>query len=102
MSKGKRNREARKNQPITIGRGEFKAYMTNVVNNCDDASFYGLSQIFLTACGVIDRDGNLTEEYANSPFWTFDGGKMKPVENDELMRQLSPEVREVIEDIANG
>lgn len=102
MGKGNRNREARKNQPITICRGEFKAYMANIVDCCDDASFFGLSQLFLMACGVIDRDGSLTEEYANSPYWTFDGGKMKPIANVELMSQLSPNVRETIEDIANG
>ena len=41
MGKAKRLKEQKKNQRITMGRGEFKAYMMNVVNNCDDASFEG-------------------------------------------------------------
>lgn len=98
MGKGKRNREARKSSHrITMGRGEFKAYMDNVVNHMDDASFAGLCDLFLTACGVIDKDGNLTEQYANSPYFTVEGGKFKPRDNAELMEQLSDDVRKVIE-----
>lgn len=97
MGKAKRLKEQKKNQRITMGRGEFKAYMMNVVNNCDDASFTGLCDLFLTACGVIDRDGKLTEQYANSPYWTVEGGKLKPSENARLLQQLSPRVRETIE-----
>lgn len=87
---------------ISMGRGTFKAYMHNVIDHLDDASFLGLSQIFLTACGVIDSDGNLTEEYANSPYWELDGEELKPSESARLMNQLSPEIREVIEGMANG
>ena len=96
MGKGKRNREAREIQPITIGRGDFKAYLCNIVDLCDDDSFFGLSQLLLMACGVIDREGNLTEEYANSPYWTVEGGKLKPRDTQELLNQLSPAVRELI------
>lgn len=87
---------------ISMGRGTFKAYMYNVIDHLDDASFLGLSQIFLVACGVIDGDGNLTEEYANSPYWELYGEELKPSENARLMNQLSPEIREVIEGMANG
>lgn len=97
MGKGKRIKERRKNQRITMGRGEFKAYMMNVVDHCDDASFIGLCDLFLTACGVIDADGNLTEQYANSPYWTVESGKLRPSDNVKLLQQLSPKVREVID-----
>lgn len=88
MGKGKRIRDEKANKPITIGRGEFKAYMFNVVDHCDDESFNRLSQIFLMACGVIDSEGNLTEEYASSPYWTFKDGKMEQSEHAKLMREL--------------
>lgn len=98
MGKGKRNREARKaSQRITMGRGELKAYLFAVIDNIDDASYDGLCELFLMACGVIDRDGNLTEQYANSPYWTVEGGKLKPRDNAELMEQLSDDVCEAIE-----
>lgn len=98
MGKGKRNREARKaSQRITMGRGELKAYLFNVIDNLDDASYEGFCDLFLTACGVTDGEGNLTEQYANSPYWTVDSGKLKPVDNTELMQQLSDSVRETIE-----
>lgn len=79
----------KKNIYITMGRGEFKAYMFNVVNNCDDESFYGLCQLFLTACGVIDENGNLTEAYAESPYWTVKDGKLEPSEHAKLMQELT-------------
>lgn len=100
MGKGKRNREAK--QRITIGRGEFKAYMMNVVNNCDDASFQALADLFLMACGVIDQDGNLTESYENSPYWTVEGGKIQPSEHAKLLQQLSPKVLKTIEEMGNS
>lgn len=96
MGKGKRIRQQKADQRITMGRGEFKAYMMNVIDHCDDASFTGLCELFLMACGVIDRDGKLTEEYANSPYWTVEGGKLKPSEHVKLLNQLSPKVRETI------
>lgn len=96
MGKGKRLRKEKAEQHITMGRGEFKAYMMNVVDNCDDASFTGLCELFLMACGVIDRDGNLTEQYANSPYWTVESGKLKPSEHVKLLNQLSPKARETI------
>lgn len=54
---------------MEIGRGELKAYLCNVIENLDDASYKGFCEIFLTACGVIDEEGNLTEEYKESPYW---------------------------------
>lgn len=102
MGKGKRNREARKApQRITMGRGELKAYLFAVIDNIDDASYEGLCELFLTACGVIDRDGNITEQYANSPYWTVEGRMVKPVDNTALMQQLSDSVRETIEQMEN-
>lgn len=95
MGKG----EARKNTKITIGRGDFKAYIANVTNNCDDAFFAKMAELFLTLCGVIDADGNLTEEYANSPFWVVENNRLKPSEIAGLMNQLSPEVRAAIENM---
>lgn len=88
MGKGKRIREQKANQPITMGRGEFKAYMLNVVDYCDDDSFFGLCQLFLTACGVIDRDGNLTEAYASSPYWAVKDGKLQQSEHAKLMGEM--------------
>lgn len=63
---------------ITMGRGELKAYLCNVINNMDDASYQGFCEIFLTACGVIDQDGNLTPEYAGSPYWKVEDGVLVP------------------------
>ena len=96
MGKRKRNRETKEIQPITIGRGDFKAYLCNIVDLCDDESFFGLSQLLLMACGVIDREGKLTAEYAHSPYWVVEGGKLKPRDNQELLNHLSPAVRERI------
>lgn len=64
---------------ITMGRGELKAYLFNVIDHLDDDSYKGLCEIFLTACGVIDSDGNLTDDYADSPYWSLDDGSLKPV-----------------------
>lgn len=88
MGKGKRIRDQKANQTITMGRGEFKAYMFNVVDHCDDASFFGLCQLFLTACGVIDQDGQLTQEYAESPYWTVKDGELKLSEHAKLMNEV--------------
>lgn len=88
MGNGKRIREELANKYITMGRGEFKAYMFNVIEHCDDDSFFGLSQLFLTACGVIDENGNLTEAYAESPYWTVKDGKLKQSEHAKLMGEL--------------
>lgn len=62
---------------ITMGRGEFKMFIFNVVEHCDDESFQGLCELFLTACGVIDQEENLTKEYAESPYWTVNDGKLE-------------------------
>lgn len=98
MGKGKRIRKQKANQRVTMGRGEFKAYMFNVIDHCDDASFTGLCDIFLTACGVIDQDGNITEEYADSPYWVGgnDGTPLRPSEHANLLQQLSPSVRNLV------
>lgn len=74
---------------IKMGRGEFKAYMLNVIEHCDDASFEGLCELFLTACGVIDAEGHLTEQYADSPFWKVEDGNLKPSDMAEGMRNDS-------------
>lgn len=84
---------------VTMGRGEFKAYMCNVINLCDDAFFAKMCELFLTLCGVIDDSGELTEAYANSPYWSVEDGILKPIENAELLQQLSPNVRQAIENM---
>lgn len=101
MGKGNRNREQRRKQRITMERGEFKAYMFNVVEHCDDPSFERLCELFLMACGAIDAEGNLTEAYANSPYWTVEGGKLQPSANAKLLQQLSPEIRQMLEEMGN-
>lgn len=81
MGKGKRLREERAAlPPVRMGRGEFKAYMCAVIERVDEPSLYGLQQLFLTACGVIDQDGNLTEEYQESPYWGVDSkGRLESI-----------------------
>lgn len=79
MGKGKRTRAERAaTPPIRMGRGEFKMYMCAVIERVDDDSLYGLQQLFLMACGVVDADGKMTEQYEESPYWSVDGnGRLK-------------------------
>ncbi len=94
--------------PVKIGKGEFKAYMCNVIDHMDEGSerYHRFSELFLTACGVIDAEGNLTEEYRVSPYWAGgdDGTPLRPSVQSELMDKLSPDVRQVIisMEAANG
>lgn len=74
---------------VRIGKGELKAYLCNVVNHMDEDSvaYERFSELFLTACGVIDGDGKLTEAFKDSPYWAGgEGGvplhRVDPVVND--------------------
>ena len=82
---------------VTMGKGEFRAYMCNVIDHMDEASeqYRRFSELFLTATGVIDADGNLTEEYRCSPYWAGgdDGTPLRRSVQAELMAKLSPDVR---------
>lgn len=85
---------------VTMRKGEFKAYMLNVIEHMDEGSteYERFSQLFLTAIGAIDADGNLTEEYRCSPYWTGgdDGTPLRASVQAELMQKLSPDVRDAI------
>lgn len=74
---------------VKMGKGEFKAYLCNVINHMDEKSveYERFSDLFLTACGVIDENGKLTDAYRESPYWT--GG-----ENGELLRPVNPLVND--------
>ena len=93
---------------VTMGKGEFRAYMCNVIDHMDEASeqYRRFSELFLTATGVIDADGNLTEEYRCSPYWCGgdDGAPLRQSVHAELMAKLSPDVRNAIMEMerANG
>lgn len=99
MGNGKRIKSKKK--PITMERGEFKQFMLNVVSVCDDASYAGLCELMLMACGVVDMDGNITEQYAESPYWVLDDGVLKLSEHAKLAREVSRQiVRDTVEAMA--
>lgn len=81
-------------------KGEFKAYMCSVIDGMDEGSeqYRRFSELFLTACGVIDADGNLTEDYKCSPYWAGgdDGTPLRKSAKAELLAKLSPRVRETV------
>lgn len=85
---------------IYMRKGEFKAYMCNVINCMDENSeqYRRFSELFLAACGVIDAKGNLCDEFRCSPYWVGgdDGTPLRPSAQAELMTQLSPNVREAV------
>lgn len=82
---------------VEMRKGEFKAYMLNVIEHMDEGSerYRRFSELFLMATGVIDADGNLTEEYRVSPYWEGgdDGTPLRKSVQAELMAKLSPDVR---------
>ncbi len=74
---------------VKMGKGEFKAYLCNVINHMDEASeeYTRFCDLFLTACGVIDEDGKLTDAYRESPYWA--GG-----EHGEPLHPVNPIVND--------
>ena len=87
---------------VTMGKGEFKAYMCNVIDHMDEGGegYRRFSELFLTAMGAIDAAGNLTEEYKRSPYWAGDDGSpLRPSVQAELMAKLSPDVRAAVMDM---
>lgn len=88
---------------VEMGKGQLKAYLCNVIDHMDEGSerYRRFSELFLTACGVIDADGNLTEDYRVSPYWEGgdDGTPLRPSAQAELMAKLSPDVRASIEEM---
>ncbi len=75
--KSAKNKKKQKNQPITMGRNELKAYLCKIIEYLDEESYLGFCDLFLRACGVLDSDGKLTKEYENSPYWTVKDGKLE-------------------------
>ena len=65
---------------VTMGKGELKLYMCSVIDSLEGEAYDRFCELFLTACGVVDADGNLTQEYADSPYWTgsTDGEPLRP------------------------
>lgn len=88
---------------VTMGKGELRAYLCNVIDHMDEGSdsYRRFSELFLTACGVIDADGCLTDEYKCSPYWQGgdDGSPLRPSVEAELLQKISPELRESIMDM---
>lgn len=82
---------------VTMGKGEFKAYLCNVIDGMEEGSvpYRRFSELFLTACGVIDAEGNLAEEFRCSPYWSGgdDNTPLRKSVQAELMEKLSPNVR---------
>lgn len=66
---------------VTMRKGELKLYMCSVIDSLEGAAYDRFCELFLTACGVVDADGNLTEEYASSPYWAggTGGEPLRPV-----------------------
>ena len=85
---------------VTMRKGEFRAYMCNVIDHMDEGSerYRRFSELFLTATGAIDADGNLTEEHRCSPYWAGgdDGTPLRMSVQSELLTKGSPRVREEI------
>ena len=85
---------------VEMRKGEFKAYMLNVIEHMDEGSerYRRFCELFLMATGVVDSDGNLTEEYRVSPYWEGgdDGTPLRASVQAELMSKLSPDVRAAI------
>ena len=66
---------------VTMRKGELKLYMCAAIDSLEGAAYDRFAQLFLTACGAVDEDGNLTEEYASSPYWSggTGGEPLRPV-----------------------
>lgn len=66
---------------VTMGRGELKLYMCTVIDSLEGAAYGRFCELFLTACGVVDSNGELTEEYSSSPYWAggTGGEPLRPV-----------------------
>ena len=66
---------------VTMRKGEFKLYMCSVIDSLEGEAYGRFCELFLTACGVVDADGNLTQEYADSPYWAggTGGEPLRPV-----------------------
>lgn len=81
---------------VTMGKGEFKAYMCNVIDHMDEGGegYRRFSELFLTAMGAIDAAGN-------PPYWAGgdDGSPLRPSVQAELMAKLSPDVRAAVMDM---
>lgn len=80
---------------VTMGKGELKLYMCTVIDSLKGAAYDRFCELFLTACGVVDEDGNLAKEYADSPYWAggTGGEPLRPVmasaNVDDLVREAS-------------
>ena len=73
---------------VTMGKGELKLYMNAVIDSLDGEAYDRFCELFLTACGVVDEAGNLTQEYADSPYWAGGAGgePLRPVLAGDLVR----------------
>lgn len=91
---------------VTMKKGEFRAYMCNVIDGMDEGSesYQKFSELFLTATGVIDANGDLADEYKCSPYWAGgdDGTPLRMSVQSELLTKVSPRVREEIADERGG
>lgn len=94
MSKGNRIRKQHAQEPVRMSKGTFKAFLWNVLDNADDASYNGLQALILKACGVINREGKLTPEYESSPFWKLEGNVLVPSEHTKLIGELTRGAKE--------
>lgn len=80
---------------VTMRKGELKLYMNSVIDSLEGEAYDRFCELFLTACGVVDADGNLTQEYAGSPYWAggTGGEPLQPVmasaNVDDLVRKAS-------------
>lgn len=77
MGKGKRIR-GEKSGPLTTSRATMKTLLVSTINSMDDDSYQGFCNIVFTAFGITDGDGNITEEWGNSPFWEVKGRELRP------------------------
>ncbi|WP_101723075.1 hypothetical protein [Eggerthella timonensis] len=91
---------------VQMGKGQLKTYLCNVIDHMEEDSerYRRFSKLFLTATGVIDAEGNLTEEYRCSPYWVGgdDGTPLRASVQAELMGKLSPDVRAAIIEMESG
>lgn len=65
----------------------------------DSDQYARFCDILLTMMGVSDRDGNLTAEYADSPYWEggANGEPLRPSARAEIKSMLPPELWGLLE-----
>lgn len=88
---------------VTMRKHELQLYLTNIIERMseDSMEYERFSNIFLLMCGVIDQNGNMTSQYAESPYWAGgnDGTPLRASDSATLLSQLSSNVQAAIDEL---